>query len=155
MAGQSRELTELERMERGIAGAIADAGGRIRDPDIAQRVSAFGEAHARHADEIAEVAGEVTPSEDVERLVERLVDGIERSTQEDALLVAALQAERRLVNRHAVAIESGVSDDTARVLRRQQSEDQSHVDYLESQAAVLLPELNDLGDADGEDMAIP
>lgn len=152
-------LVELEYMEREVASAVEQAASRLGDGGLADEVHRFAEDHARHADEIGRMAGREGAKPDMPRgfedEVRHVVDGLRRADEPEGLLVALVQAERKLTDFYQVPIDDLPEGPDASLLRRLQTEEQRHVDQLESHGAADLPELIDLGDADGSGSAVP
>lgn len=147
-------LAELGYLERELSWSMQQAARKLPDDDLLARVRDFGEEHARHAEEIDRILHEIgceVPHvpEDFKRGVHGLTDDIGRSEELASILVAMVQAERRIVDFYQVPLAEQLPAEQAAALKEQQREEQRHVDFLESRGAVAVPELADLGDADG------
>jgi hypothetical protein len=147
-------LAELGYLERELSWSVEKAAVRLPDDDLKRRVRDFGETHARHADEVDRImrsqhAGPTHVPDDFKRTVRKLTEALTRAGDLASTLVALVQAERRIVDFYDVPLREQLPGNEAAALQRQQRAEQVHVDYLEERGAVLLPELADLGDADG------
>ncbi len=153
-------LAELGYLERELSWSVEQAAGKLPDRDLLARVRGFGEDHARHAEEIDRVLrGEERESahvpDDFKQAVRSLTDDLERAEEAAAVLVALVRAERRIVDFYEVPLAEQMAPEHAAALKAQQREEQGHVDYLEERGAITVPELIDMGDADGEGSAVP
>lgn len=151
-------LAELGYLERELSWSVQEAATRLGGDDLAARVREFGEAHARNAETVERImrderAASTHVPGDFKSAVRRLTDGLKTAPDRTSTLVALVQAERHIVDFYEVPLGEPLTAQDAAALRQQQHEEQRHVDYLEGRGAVEVPELADLGDADGSGSA--
>lgn len=147
-------LAGLGYLERELAQPMERAAVLLPDDDLKSSVRAFGEEHAHHAQEIDRIlhslhAETTHVPDDFKVTAHSLADAVAHATDLTSLMVALVQAERHIVDLYDAPLEEDIPGAAATALERQRREDQHHVDFLEDRGAIAVPELADIGDADG------